>query len=224
MDDLAPTRMNLLARRAQIKLAADGAGLLKGKREALLKELIARARELKVLRRELHRRGRMAVAALAMARAVNGSPELRSAAVAGRRDVDVEARLHNVWGLELADVEHAGLVRKHGERNIGQLDCCSHVLEAAEAAERLLQQLVTCAPVERNLQLLGEEVRKTTRRINALEEHLLPRLRQDVRTIARVLDEREREDVFRLKRIKKKPTTVARTGVRRKEESLSSCC
>jgi len=196
--------MNLLARRAQIKLARDGVGMLKGKREALLKELIARARELKVLRRELHRRGRMSVAALAMARAVSGTPELRSTATAGRRPLDVRVHYRDVWGLKLAEAEQRGLVRPAFERGVGCIDYCSHVLESSESAERLLEQIVRCAPAEHNLRLLGEEVRKVSRRINALEEQLLPRLREDVRAINRVLDEREREDVFRLKRVKKK--------------------
>ena len=72
-EQTAPTRMNLLARRAQIRLASDGIVLLKGKREALLKELLARARKLRGLRNELHRRGRAAVASLAIARAAAGT-------------------------------------------------------------------------------------------------------------------------------------------------------
>ena len=43
MDNVAPTRMQLLAHKASIKFAADGVQLLEGKREALLKELIERA-------------------------------------------------------------------------------------------------------------------------------------------------------------------------------------
>jgi V/A-type H+-transporting ATPase subunit D len=208
-ENLAPTRMNLLSRRAQIKLARDGVQLLKGKREALLKELIARARELKVLRSELNRRGRMSVTAMAMARAVNGSAEIRAAGLAGQRSTAVRVHEENVWGLRLARVEHDGLVREPHQRGIGRLDVCSHVIEASDAAERMLEQLVLCAAVERNLKLLGEEVRKVTRRINALEEALLPRLHDDVGRIMRVLDEREREDVFRLKRIKKRKESGA---------------
>ena len=215
LETTAPTRMNLLARRAQIRLATDGVTLLKGKREALLKELLARARELRELRRELHRRGRAAVAALAMARAVQGTASVRSAALAGRRELQLSVRHEEVWGLPLTDIDHSGVVRKAGERGVGQLDCSSHVIEAAETAERMLEQLIECAPAETNLQILGDEVRKVNRRINALEESLLPRLRRDVRTIGRVLGEREREDRFRLKRIKAKrtaPGSVAPAG------------
>jgi V/A-type H+-transporting ATPase subunit D len=202
--------MNLLARRSQIKLANDGVQMLKGKREALLKELISRARELRELRQELHRRGREAVAELALARAVRGTPEVHGAGVAGLRDLRIEINREKVWGLELSDIEQEGVVRALHERNLGQLGTWAHVYEAAEAAEKMLAQLIECAPVERNIQVLGEEVKSVSRRINALEEHLLPKLREEVRHIAQALDEREREDTFRLKRIKKKKSEEKR--------------
>lgn len=204
MDTPAPTRMNLLARRAQRRLAADGAVLLKGKREALMKELIARARDLARVRRELHRRGRASVAALAMARAVTGTPQVRSATLMGQRQLDVRVTLENVWGVELMNLSHGAIVREPRERGIGILDVCSHVLEAAQSAEHMLETLLESAAIERNILVLSDEVKKVTRRVNALEEAVIPRLDADVRAIARIIDERERQDLFRLKRLKHK--------------------
>ena len=51
---------------------------------------------------------------------------------------------------------------------------------------------------------IGEEIKKTTRRVNALEQVVIPRIRGEIRFIRDVLEQRAREDVFRLKRIKKK--------------------
>ncbi|MDX9975959.1 MAG: V-type ATP synthase subunit D [FCB group bacterium] len=204
MDSLAPTRMNLLQLKAQVKLAKDGVGLLKGKRDALLQELLGRARELRAMRDDLYQRGREAVATLAMARAVRGTAELRSAGMAGHRELNVRVQTEKVWGLTLGNVELHNIVRTPEERSLGLFDCSSHVLEAGETAEQMLEQLLKCAPLERNLLLIGEEVKKVSRRINALEEYLIPKLLDDIGGIASVLDEREREDIFRLKRIKGK--------------------
>ncbi len=210
MDTLAPTRMNLLTRRAQIKLSADGVTLLKGKRDALLKELIERTQELQSLREELYRIGRVAQADVAMARAVRGTPEVRSAGYAGRRRVEPRVWFERLWGVELGRAELDDVVRGPGERGLGRIDPGADILEAAEASEKMLKQLVKCAPLERNLISLGREIRKTSRRINALEEYLLPTLKKDVRAILRVLEEREREDRFRLKRIKRKKSEKQR--------------
>lgn len=210
MDNLAPTRMNMLLLKGQIKMAVDGVGLLKGKRDALMQELLKRARALALMRDELHARGRAAADAMAMARAVRGTPELKSAAVAGRRDLLISVEAEKVWGLALGRIDMEGIVRTPAKRGMGLLDTSAQVQEASEASEEMLSQLLICAPLERNLQIVGEEVKKVSRRINALEEYLLPRLRGQLRGIASVLDEREREDTFRLKKIKGKKAVQKR--------------
>ncbi|PCJ51334.1 MAG: hypothetical protein COA73_17700 [Candidatus Hydrogenedentota bacterium] len=204
MDNAPATRMTLMSKKGQIKLASDGVSLLEGKREALLQELIMRAKLLRELRNDLHIKGRRSVGDLAMARAVQGTTSVRSVSVAGRRDLNLKVKTERVWGMDLGTIESENVVRVPRERNVGLMDISSQVLEAAESAESMLEQLVRCAPIERNIQLLGEEIKKTNRRINALNEYLLPKLRGEVRRIARVLEEREREDTFRLKKIKKK--------------------
>lgn len=204
MDNLAPTRMNMLMLKGQIKLASDGVSLLKGKRDALMQELLTRARQLRDMRNELHKRGREAMASIAMARAMRGTPEIKSAAVAGRRDLAIDVKTEKVWGLNLGTIDLNDVVRPANRRGVGMLDTSAHVHEAGQMSEHMLEQLLLCAPLERNLQLVGEEVKKVSRRINALEEYLLPKLRGQLRQIASVLDEREREDTFRLKKIKGK--------------------
>jgi len=217
MDNIAPTRMNMLQLKAQIKMASDGVGLLKGKRDALMQELLRRARQLRDMRNELHTRGRQAEEAIALARAVRGTPELKSAAVAGRRELSLEVRTEKVWGLSLGNLDLEDIVRGAETRGMGMIDTSSHVHEAAGSAEYMLEQLFTCAPMERNLVLVGEEVKKVSRRINALEEYLLPRLRGQLRGIASVLDEREREDTFRLKKIKGKKARAKRLAAERNQ-------
>ena len=201
---MTPTRMNMLIIKGQIKLAADGVVLLTGKRDALMQELITMARTLCDMRDELHTRGRAAEDSIAMARAVRGTPELKSAALAGRRTLHLSVESEKLWGLGMGRIDSKGIVRKATLRGVGLLDTSAHVHEAGEASEHMLEQLLKCAPMERNLQIVGEEVKKVSRRINALEEYLLPKLRDEVSFITSVLDEREREDMFRLKKIKGK--------------------
>src|SRR5690606_5400006 len=130
-DNIAPTRMNLLNLKGQVKLAKDGVGLLKGKRDALLQELLKRARELRAMRDELYHRGRDAAVSLTLARAVRGTTELRSAGVAASRDLQVKVRTEKVWGLSLGDVDLENVVRTPGERDSGLLDASAHVHEAS---------------------------------------------------------------------------------------------
>jgi len=211
--------MNLLQRKAQVKFAVDGVGLLKGKRDALMKELIERARALRAMRNDLHARGRNAAVNISVASAMRGAPELKSATVGLRRTLHIEVQREKVWGLSLGNVALQDIVRTPMRRPISMLDTSAYVQEAAQSSEEMLEQLLKCAPLERNLQIIGEEVKKVSRRINALEEYLIPKLRGEMRQIARVLDEREREDVFRLKRIKGKKAAQKRLKEKLRREA-----
>jgi V/A-type H+/Na+-transporting ATPase subunit D len=64
--------------------------------------------------------------------------------------------------------------------------------------------MIQSADIETRLRRLGEELQKTNRRVNALESFVIPELQAQVKFIFSSLDERAREDHFRLKKVKKK--------------------
>ncbi len=64
--------------------------------------------------------------------------------------------------------------------------------------------LLRIASRELHLARLGEEIQETSRRINALEQLLLPSLAAEAARIEAALDERDREDAVRLKRLRSK--------------------
>jgi len=80
----------------------------------------------------------------------------------------------------------------------------SRIDETAENFEKVLDILIENADVETRLKRLGDEIQKTNRRVNALEQVVIPGLQGQVKYIRMVLEERAREDLFRLKRVKRK--------------------
>jgi V/A-type H+-transporting ATPase subunit D len=75
-------------------------------------------------------------------------------------------------------------------------------VEAARRHEEALEVLLRIASRELHLARLGEEIQATSRRINALEQLLLPALAADAARVEAALDERDREDAVRLKRFR----------------------
>jgi vacuolar-type H+-ATPase subunit D/Vma8 len=63
---------------------------------------------------------------------------------------------------------------------------------------------MTVATYELRLRRLAEEIGATNRRVNALATIVIPRLRAEVRLIVTRLEERERQEIYRLKRIKER--------------------
>ncbi|MGA2765569.1 MAG: V-type ATP synthase subunit D [Spirochaetia bacterium] len=204
MEQVNPTRTELLNRRAQIRLAMQGAELLRGKREALVREFLSEISRFNQARDSMRKSLLRAKRSLIRALSLDGPEAIASAALAAGRGVAVELKERNIWGVRVVDVTSAWSAGEQGERRQRAPDTSARVDESAERFEEVLAEIVRVAPLDRKMRLLAEEIRKTSRRVNALEQRLLPELRDQVRFIRGTLDQREREDVFRLKRLKKK--------------------
>jgi V/A-type H+-transporting ATPase subunit D len=94
--------------------------------------------------------------------------------------------------------------RTSAERSFSTAGASVRIEETAERFESTVELILRVAPLDRKLARLADEIRKTSRRVNALEQRLLPTLMEQVQYIRGVLDQREREDVFRLKHLKKR--------------------
>ena len=200
-----PTRMNLISLRAQARTAGDGARLLKGKRDALMKEFLAAVTTAVDSRQRLAEFCRAGMQTLNAAKAVEGEHALASAALGTARALPIEVRDKRVWGVPVPEIELRDLVRAFDARGYSPATTPVLVEETAEAFEKILNQALKIAVQETRLRRLGEEIHRTSSRVNALEQVLIPGLRADAAAITAVLEERAREETFRLKRLKKKP-------------------
>ncbi|HHT9126730.1 MAG TPA: V-type ATP synthase subunit D [Candidatus Brocadiia bacterium] len=201
MEQVSPTRMNLLQRKAQIKLALQGVELLKNKRDALLKEFMGEVQPLLSVRNEAQKELRKAVDALIMSLAIDGSEKVESAAFAYAEDLTIKMEERNIWGIKIPHVKTEGAMRSPFERGYAT-DTSARIDETASAFKMVIDLIIKMAPIEIKLKRLGQEIRKTSRRVNALEQILIPNLTREMRFIRDTLEERAREDVFRLKRLK----------------------
>lgn len=206
-EHITPTRMELLARRGQLELAAQGRDLLKEKRNALLKELRKAVDHVLTSSDVLEQAAAESARLLAYAEALDGPEAVRSAALAASTDVPLQVRTIAVMGVTVPEIEHQPVTRSLTARGYS-LDSTSARIDAvAESFEHQLDLLLELATSELRLRRLAMEVGKTTRRVNALEHVLIPRLRREIALIEMALEEREREDHFRLKRVKARLST-----------------
>jgi len=201
---ISPTRMNLLQRKNQLRVAQQGVDLLKRKRDALVSEFFQVVRQALVARDRLNAIAEKAYVVLSLAKAVEGRQALEAAALADRRPVLVDVEIRNIWGIKVPEVRVQRIRRTFLERGLSPTAVSVRTLESAEAFEEVLDAILEVASTELRLRKIGEEIKKTTRRVNALEQIVIPRIRAEIRYINDVLEQRAREDIFRLKRIKKK--------------------
>jgi len=203
MEQTSPTRMNLLIKKGQLQLARQGRDLLEQKRQALMQEFLKVVDVAMRQSEELDQLAAEANYSLSMAKAIDGPAAIRSAAFAARTDVQIEVSGSTVMGVPIPVIERKSVRREVMDRGYSLLATSSRVDEVSDRFEEELNLIVELATIELRLRRVGDEIRATARRVNALDNTLIPRLRQEMRYISTVLEEREREDIFRLKRVKK---------------------
>ena len=206
MQQINPTRMNLLLRKAQITLAQQGVDLLKKKRDALSKEFMAGVQSFVDVKTRTLEKLDKAVASLIMSLTVDGPEHVGSAGLACAERDTIDIREKNIWGTRVPEIEIMNKkdTRSLSERGYPIASTSTRIDETAYEFETVVELIITMAPLEIKLKRLGEEICKTSRRVNALEQVVIPELTEQVRFISNTLEERTREDVFRLKRLKNK--------------------
>lgn len=203
MGSVSATRMQLLAHKAQLALAKQGLELLEQKRTALMKEFMRIADTVMERSDVLQHTAARARQSLARAEAMAGSEAVRSAAMAARTDLPLEVKTANVMGIKVPQIEQRQVARPALARGYSIVGTSLTIDEAAAAFEAEVDAIIQLAESELRLNRLAAEIQRTSRRLNALDHMLIPRLEAEMDYIQMMLDERERADHFRLKLVKR---------------------
>lgn len=202
MEQLTATRSELLARRGQLELARRGRDLLEDKRDQLMKEFRKVADLVLSSEGALDRAAGAARRGLTYAEAFDGPDAVRSAATAAGTGIPLDARPVYIMGVRIADIAYQPVRRSLLDRGYGLTATSARIDRATDLFETELELALELAGRELRLRKLVAEIATTTRRVNALENIVIPQLERQTSTILAVLDERERQDRFRLKRAK----------------------
>jgi V/A-type H+/Na+-transporting ATPase subunit D len=200
-ETIAPTRSNLLQRRDQMRLAIRGADLLKRKRDALIGEFFGLVKVSLEARRELSKVSKDAYFSLFLAKAWDGPEAVESLSLAANTNLDLDIKIENIFGVKVPQVQPPTFST---DLPFSPINAGASTLDAAAQFRKLVEALTRVAATETRLRRIGEEIKKTSRRVNALEQLVIPGINAQIRDIRSVLDQRALEEVTVLKRIKNK--------------------
>ncbi len=198
LEDVKPTRMELLRIRKRKMLAENGHDLLSEKKDALINEFFKIVDQRKEIREELEDILQESFEKLTEAQMMMGRTDVESIAEGAVPMEDLEIRSDNIMGVKVPDIEP----NIAEERFYGYTDTSVKLDEAVEKFREALKLSLRAAEIEGKLNRLADEIEKAKRRVNALEYVYIPKLEATIKYIERQLEEREREDFFRRKKIK----------------------
>ena len=212
-ENIAPTRSNLLQQRDQLDLANRGADLLKRKRDALIAEFFDLVKTSLEARRALQETSKEAYFSLFLAKAWDGPEAVESLSLAETSGLDVDIKIENLFGVKVPQVQAPDF---NHDLPFSPIGAGARTLDSAAQFRKLTEALVQVAATETRLRRVGEEIKKTSRRVNALEQIVVPRVKGRIKNIQSVLDQRALEEITVLKRIK------AKLEAREEEEESAS--
>jgi V/A-type H+-transporting ATPase subunit D len=202
--DVKPTRKNLMAIEDRIELSERGHDTLEKKRDGLIMEFMDILDQAQDVRSDLDASYERAQRAINMARAMEGDVAVRGAAAALKEHPELTTRSKNIMGVVVPEIESSKVRKDLDERGYGVMGTSARIDEAAESYEELLENIILAAEVETAMKKMLDEIETTKRRVNALEFKLLPDLKENQEYIEQKLEEQEREEIFRMKKIKAK--------------------
>ena len=209
-NDVKPTRKNLMQIEDRIELSERGHDTLEKKRDGLIMEFMEILDQAQDVRSDLEADYEQAQRSIDMARAMEGDVAVRGAASALKEHPEITTQSKNIMGVVVPQIESTKVKKDLGERGYGILGTSARIDEAADAYEELLESIILAAEVETAMKKMLDEIETTKRRVNALEFKLLPDLRENQEYIEQKLEEQEREEIFRMKKIKDKKEEEAK--------------
>lgn len=217
IDGINPTRMELLSLKNRTKLAVKGHGLLKEKRDALIKEFFDILDRVKGVREAAERSLKEANEALLEAQIAMGDLAVRKASLSVKESIDVDIKSRSVMGVSVPVTNVKMEERSIIDRGYSFSDTTIRLDEAAKKFEESIKFLIELGEVEKTIFLLAEEIEATKRRVNALEHIMIPRFENTEKYIDMRLQEMERENFVRLKMIR---STIEKKDNEAKEAAI----
>ena len=195
-----PTKIELIKLRRRLSLATRIQRIVKDRLSILMLEFLQTARETVEAKQKLLDEFSEAYKALSIAAGYHGYIALEKELIATERDLEIVAGSRNVAGARVPSFELKGTEKAIMRYNL--VDTSSWLDQTAQLSEKCLEAIVVLAELQRGLEILGREINRTKRIVNALEYLIIPSLQTTIKFLYMKFEERDREEKSRLKRVK----------------------
>lgn len=200
-ENVSPTRINLIQTKKTLSLAESGREVLERKRDILLRELRNSIYDAEHARGELVAELMKAYQSLTEANIAKGSETIANVALGSTAQTNYHVDYRSIMGVTVPAVEFQSEV--DAKPDYGFASTSADLDKAFKQFNKVLELLADVARAEGTTFQIANDVKRTQRRVNALNHVLIPRYRNIAKWIEQVLEEKDREEFVRTKIIKR---------------------
>jgi len=200
--DAFPSRMSLQLFKAKTKAAVQGHKLLSKKADALKAKQRKLLVEIFNTKLALNKKVKDAIFSHTKATYAAGDFNKEVLAQVNKAKFKLQPIQQNVTGVQLLDFRPIeDVIDGSSSSNLGLARGGEQISACKREFESTLKELVRLGGLQNSFTALDEAIKVTNRRVNALDCVVLPKMKNTVDYIKSELDEQEREDLFRLKKV-----------------------
>ena len=199
--NVSPTKSKLIETKKSLALAKEGHTLLDKKRNVLIREMMRLIDSAREVQENMEKIFAQAYASLQRANLSIGIEHVEEVGLAIKEVTNLSIRLKSIMGVEIPEISD---ISEEIEPSYGFVKTNANLDRAYKSFKRALSLIAKLAEIETTVYRLAREIKKTQRRVNALENVLIPQYEETVKFIESYIEETERDDFFRMKRLKQK--------------------
>lgn len=201
-NQFTPTKANLIKARENLAFSKNGYALLDKKRTVLIREAMTLVERANEIQKKVKEEFEDAYSTLEIANITLGVNNVSDVAMSIPKQEEFQILYRSVMGVEIPMVVYERDENKNPNYSFFRTN--SALDNAVKTLEDLKYLVYELAEIENAVYMISLEIKKTVKRANALEKIQIPRYEEAVKYISEVLEEKEREDFFRLKKVKSK--------------------
>lgn len=198
--NISITKSNVLKIKQELEFAQEGYELMEQKREVLVMEVMSLVEEFKKSKKEAEDSLASAYESLKKSIIILGKKEVEKSALAATQNGEIKITERSIMGIVIPIVifkKREGICNQYGFQETSH--CLDHTVKQFLSC---IENLARLAQLETTLWRLANELKKTQRRSNALNNIFIPEYKETIKYLEDNLEEKEREELFQLKRVK----------------------
>jgi V/A-type H+/Na+-transporting ATPase subunit D len=200
--EIAPTKTNLFEYKAQLIFSIDGHSLLEEKREVLVMHLMEIISEIRKHREKLNSLLQESYGLLRVVSVELGELELHKIVQVQKAFSEVTVMEKSIMGVNIPTIKYKEKDEAANRIGMSFYSTNSDYDRLIQNVREIMRLIVTVTQVEASAWRLAYEIKKTQRKVNALENVFIPDFKEIIKFIQDTLEERERETFFQMKRVK----------------------
>ena len=196
-----PTRMELMKLKNKLQMSVRGHKLLKDKQDELVHSYISIVNETRALREEVDLLFSDVLGVFVKMKQKKALVDIYEMLMIPSSKIEIDYKHKSIMTVEIPKIDIKEIDTK-GNQTYSEISAPMEINEVESKMNDLFPKLIKLSEMEQSIHLMTEEIARTRRRVNVIENVMIPDLRDNIKRITMKLEDAERSNTVRIMKSK----------------------